>query len=719
MKRILIATLVFILLIPMSIATAQENGFGLQNSSTASAETDHRPARTSMESGSYCVSCHTPGDLRLENVTAWMGGIDRSVYSPCPAALRIQEELYYTERLLLAASALQGRLPGAPALDRTATRLEASEQAYSRLLDTPITSLEAFVLEAQMLRYQLGKTYSQLSQIEESLKARNILLGAALVTLIVLLSLGWGLWNTQKALLKPPSTSAGANAVRNGIPTSRAALIFFVLVLFALPFLRTQAVEEVTTSEEEQVRLEALDSSSRAASTADRALARSWIIAAVGAAWEPFEGQQASEALASALAAARESQYNTAALWGRAQAAYEVSAGTTIDQEKAGLVAAQIEASRSRAWGLRLIAHEWSSVDPEQAQVILEEALLVTRGSSGVYQDLDRRALAVAWAEFDLSRSIEVADLISDPALKAWGLREIAGLAHSGSQSSEIYLKAAQSARLVSSPVQRARLLAEIGRDAGQSSLFAEALQALAEIDGQPRAFALSELAAISGDQALAWQIDPAYPVARTAGLHRTGQFAEAWSEAANIADPYERALAQSVITTAWQNAGTAGEIAIPILRDRAKAAVAISTVDKILADGIVSPYYRVQAFTGLQETSLAFEEASNLQNHYPLVALGSALAPNRPGLALEIVDLLEREADKSLLLTAIFASSKERDLFERASGMAIAARVRGDALSPARASLELARAAALIDPYLARQALMQAQEAAERISTK
>ena len=83
------------------------------------------------------------------------------------------------------------------------------------------------------------------------------------------------------------------------------------------------------------------------------------------------------------------------------------------------------------------------------------------------------------------------------------------------------------------------------------------------------------------------------------------------------------------------------------------------------------------------------------------------------------MLDKLTREADKAVVLRSLAAASGDADLFERALGMALAARVRGDALSPARASLELALAFLNTSPTQAKAALTQAYEITERISIK
>ena len=72
------------------------------------------------------------------------------------------------------------------------TKIAAAEQRYARLLDTPVTSLDAFVSEAQGQRYTLGKLYTQINTAHAARQARNVLLIAAAVTLLVLARAGLG-----------------------------------------------------------------------------------------------------------------------------------------------------------------------------------------------------------------------------------------------------------------------------------------------------------------------------------------------------------------------------------------------------------------------------------------------------------------------------------------------------------------------------------------------
>ena len=59
--------------------------------------------------------------------------------------------------------------------EKTQSRLDGYTQRYSRMLDTPVTSLDAFVSEAQTARYQMNKAYTALNQMAEAKKQRTVL----------------------------------------------------------------------------------------------------------------------------------------------------------------------------------------------------------------------------------------------------------------------------------------------------------------------------------------------------------------------------------------------------------------------------------------------------------------------------------------------------------------------------------------------------------------
>jgi hypothetical protein len=143
------------------------------------------------------------------------------------------------------------------------------------------------------------------------------------------------------------------------------------------------------------------------------------------------------------------------------------------------------------------------------------------------------------------------------------------------------------------------------------------------------------------------------------------------------------------------------------------------NTGNATLTDSITSPYYRVQALTALGQLDAAVEMGRELGDSYPLVALSVALVEKDPKAALQLVELMKREADKAIALRAAAAATGDQELFEQALGMALAARVRGDWLAPAQASLDLAGAMWDANPENARAALRQAVEAALKISVK
>jgi hypothetical protein len=672
------------------------------------------PQVTQVQPGNYCIGCHTPGDDRLADVMAWTGSIDREVISGCVAASRVHEEVYYTQRMLLAIDRARADVAGQVDVSKLDAQVAAGRQTYSRLLDTPVTSLDAVSSEAQVLRYQLGKRYTWLNQARVALKRERVLLVAGLLTLALLISLGWGLRNTIRfspTRISPPGKRSG----RLRLSFKVGLFVVLVFALFSLPIFRIPLQEVASATAEEQARQSALDTASRVATTADRALARAWMLARVGAAWGGLNSQQSEIALDAALSAANEAQINSFALWGQAQAVREGTVGAQVAQEKAGLMADRLNATNSRAWALRMIAAEWDAVDRARAEEIMEQALAVAQSNAGIYRDLDMRTIAVTWAAMDPARGLAVAGQVRDPGLRAWALWEIAAVI--GDEA--VYDQAAQAARQVTDPVARARSLREVAVHSDQPSLFQEALTALDGVQGAPLAYALSDLAAASGDANIAARIDPAYPDARAAALYRLGHFEEAWTVAEKIADPFDRARAQAAIAGAWGNADAARQIADPTLRDRALRDVAVVRKDVALAQGIESPYYRVGALTALGQYQAAQAEADNLSDTYPLRALAVALAGQDAEAALALVDKMDREADKADALRAIAAATDDSDTFNKALAMALAARASGDPLAPAEASLALAQTFQAIDKSQAEVAFAQAYEVAQTIMVK
>ena len=655
--------------------------------------------------GNYCVSCHLADDPRLTTVTEWKGGIGREVNSPCPASTAIHEELYYTERLLLMIDRAQvtvGTLP-----EKTQSRLDGYTQRYSRMLDTPVTSLDAFVSEAQTARYQMNKAYATLNQMAQAEKQRTVLIYAAVITLIVLGSLAWGLYNTR---------AIKAGTVSKSWATFwRAMFVVAVFVFFALPIFRLPAVEMEMTTEEQQEAQATLDTAQRAADAADRAQARAWMLARVGTAWNETDTTQAQTLLEESLAALETARENETALWGQSLAVQEVTVGTKIEMESADLIASDLNAARGRAWALPLIAVEWNKIDPVKAAALLSVEQESLEKQNSLYRDLQLRGLALAWAKVEATKAAPTAAQIVDPSLRAWTYRDLAGLVY----NQTLFDQAAKAAREIEDSALRARALGEIGMASGDSALFDEALSALDNLNGAKLAYALSDLAVVSGDTALIEKIDPAYPDARASALLRLGEFKSAWEASADIADPYERAHAQAAIAPVWKDANAAKQISIPLYRDLALRDVIRKTGDQALIFSISSAYYQAQALTMVGHYEAASQLAGDLGDPYPLIKVAVALAESNQETALALVDEIDREADKAIVLQAVAVASQDQELIERAQGMALAARVRGDSLAPAQALFDLADALWTLDTTSAETVLAQAYEAAQRITTK
>jgi hypothetical protein len=495
-----------------------------------------------------------------------------------------------------------------------------------------------------------------------------------------------------------------------------ALLVGVVFVLFALPVFRTPAVPaEVMTAEQLETQT-TIDTAQRQAAAADRALDRAWMLARVAAAWAPLSPARAEAGLDAALAAEAEAQANADALWGAAQAAREAAIGAAADLAEAELIAAELEAVRGRSWALRLIAAEWQAVDPARAEAIRELALAQTLARpAGPIRDLDLRALAADWAWHDTDRGLNVAARIEDPAMRAWALRAVAAAGGNGAT----YLAAAVAARTITAPVQRARVLAAVAAASGNAQLYAEAIAALATAGNSDEAFGLSDLAARYGDARFATPISDAYPAAQAFAWLGVGDFARAWDAAGRISDPLQRDRALAAIAGAWGDAEAAQQIGHPLFRAAALRDVTAKTGNPSLTNSIEIPYYRLSALTALGQFTAAAALAGELSDPYPLVNAIQASAAGDPAAALALVDSLDREADKASALRVLAAETGDPAIFERALSLALAARVRGDALAPAEASLALAQAVMPAHPDWAERALAQSEAVAKAIAIK
>lgn len=373
-----------------------------------------------LQPGNYCASCHVAADPAPGRLSEWQSQPPEA--APCPAVKAYREELLYTEQLLTATERA-GRWAGAGAVAGQASRLAAFRDGYEALKAAPVASLDAFASQAQLLRFQGNKVYTRFNEAVDAGRRARVLLFAFLVTMVILGSLAWGLRNTLR--YRP----AAAAWWREWRPGWRAvAVIGLVFVLFALPLFRVPPAAVAMPTAEEQAVQATLDTSGRVADTADRALARAWMLARVGAAWAQVNPARGQAALDAALAAAADAQEYADALWGQARRAQEAAVGAVAAQEKAALLAAQLEAVRARAWGLRLIAAEWAGVDKARAAEIMAQAQALASRNHTIYGQLDLAAIAAEWARLDPARATSVARQVSDPAMRAWGERMTAAV---------------------------------------------------------------------------------------------------------------------------------------------------------------------------------------------------------------------------------------------------------------------------------------------------
>ncbi len=706
-----VATLLIFFASGALMSAHAEEGAALMESSN----TQQTQALSALQTSNYCVSCHSSDDPNLANPTSWRGEIIRASITPCPAAKKIQEEIYYTERLLLAIDRFRAALPPDQRSSALESRISAAHQGYLRLLDAPVQSLDAFTSEAQTLRYKLGKIYNELNQQSETVKRNNALIFGIAISLIILASLSWGLYHTRYVRQSPKKPGL-RGAVRTAI------FLLIIVGFFTLPLLRQPTQQAVAADVEAQQIQTTLDTAQRNASIADQAMARAWMFSRVAALWHEIDSASSQEILQQALQAAEIAHENATALWGQAASAQEAAVGDPAALEKAGLIANRLTAVRSRAWNYRLIAEEWMPLDPSTAENILATAWQATQSAQGIYRDLDRRAIAVTWAKLDPQRGPMLLSQVEDPAIRAWGWREIAALTH----EQQDFEKAAEAARQIADPARKAHSLAQIASAAHDAALLDEALSTLDSVtDVAQRAYLLAVIASYTGSDKAGMIIPNEYPGAQTLAWFHLGRFDEAWNASQKIADPFEKARAQSEIVIAWSRAepqsasDAARQIEIPLLRDRTMRYVIQIAGNASLVEEVQNPYDRLLAMTYLGKIDLATALAAELKETYPLVELALAQIDANPAAALQLVDQIQREADRAVVLRALATQTGDSSIFKRALGMAMAARVRGDGLAPAMASLNLARDFLTSNLAWSQAALEQAYQITERISIK
>ncbi|MDP3047224.1 MAG: hypothetical protein Q8O07_07075, partial [Chloroflexota bacterium] len=399
---------------------------------------------------------------------------------PCDTLRKAYEEVYQVDTLAAAAqnSAQQLRDQGFDASAQL-KRLDARRVTADRLYQGDIVALSAFSNQGKAVRYQMNKVYAALQETRAE-RQRLIVLGWVLAaSLFVLSSLFLGWRHTLK----------GQGKAKH----SRMSLVWMVLaclvvfVLFATPLFGV-APPTPETTEEETERQNAVDQVSRVSDAAGRLSAQVWAIGNVGARWSALDQTQGSAALAMAIQSARDKETNLAAYWGQTQAVRESATSWRESTQDLALYRTdRLEAAASQSWHLRALAAGWIDVDKARSAELLNAALAANRQSPiAVYRDLELRAIAVTYARLDPARAGALLDQVSDPFLRAWGLREMGA-----------YGQATEAARQVQDPYKRAWALRKIAEalPANATSLLIESIDAAARIeDKETQAYALADI---------------------------------------------------------------------------------------------------------------------------------------------------------------------------------------------------------------------------------
>ncbi|MBI4789146.1 MAG: hypothetical protein HY782_19110, partial [Chloroflexi bacterium] len=239
----------FVVLIGVALVLAAAPAFAADPPATADlARADH-----------YCIACHSANDARLANPFAWDGRIARAALSPCPTVRQLRQEMAFTDDAFDAI-----RNGGISDLE---ARLLAREESLPRLLETPYRTVDAGVNDMRAFRYQLNKTYAQAQAARDSYTMQVVLVVGVLVTLFLLASLAWGLWNTRH--LSVP--------IFRGFRMGIGAFVFVLIVfaVFVLPLFNPPAQSEAATAADLE-RQAALDTATRAAVSAENLSAKAW-----------------------------------------------------------------------------------------------------------------------------------------------------------------------------------------------------------------------------------------------------------------------------------------------------------------------------------------------------------------------------------------------------------------------------------------------------------
>ena len=702
--------------------------------------------------GNYCLECHTAvpaHPLDTLRPVEWARDI------PCDTLRKAYEGIWQTDTLVAAFQNSANDVRGV-GIDPSAQtkRINTQRIIAERFAREEVVSLAAISNQYQTARFQMNKSYAAMNDARAERDRAFILIAVALATIFIVVGIFLGWRNTLKGKGKAVNSRAAWAFAAVGM--------FVVFILFANPLFAFAPSLPAPTEEETQ-RQTAVDQATRVSDAATKFSAQSWVLGRIGAQWNVTDKTQANAAYADALQAARDKNANLAAYWGQLQAVRE-SAVTwnTATQDLAAYRADLIETNALQSWEYRAIANEWLAVDKVQATEALQLALVALSNVqfpiSNLQRDLKLRAIAVMWAKLDAAKGNDLVAQVSDPFLRAWGLREMGQ-----------FDTAIQAARQVQSPYDRAWALREIARASGNVAPLNDALDAANKIENaETRAYALADIAIVwvAKDDAKAREIiekiPAVYPEARVTALRGAGNattdaarakefLTRALAEAKNTDDAYTSEKFTAAIAADLAHVDTASaldisaKIADPIFRDQAHRdiAVGLSASDRTraseVATKIASPSFRVQALTALGAAALkandrtqaakffqdAFALADKIEDVSVLRDLTIAWAVLDPQAALAGVDKLEDSADKVTALQAIALELAKTDkkqseeAFDRAVNLAKAVRLRGESFAAARTLASLASSYATIDAARANLAFAAAIESAKRVNVK
>lgn len=721
--------------------------------------------------GNYCVECHATGDARLARTLEWQGGIGREQVSPCPTLKRLREQVYYTESLL---GAMTNSSRGLRALGVSTTaqdrRVTARMETYGRLTREQVTVLAPVETELKSLRLQLNKSFSQMYQGWDQVNTRWAVVAAGVVTLLLAGTATWRLI-VQTSNVRSQISNFKFQISKSGGWAGVAIVIVFLL--FALPVFSTAAPASTAQTEEQASRQEAINQATTAAESAERASARAWMLARIGASWAAMDKATGQEVIAASLDAMREFKMNGPAYGGRIHRLQENAVSWATGQDAAADAADRIAVAAGRAWALRAIAAETAPVDRAGAeQLLAQAAALADKNENAAYRDMDLYGVAVEWARLDANKGLDVARTMRDPLLQAAALREIGALqakSGAGREGAEATLNLALQAARQAAPVEQVWALQELGVNwaaldkAKGAAVLGEAQALVPQVQSaQDRAYILRNLAAawagIDSARALqvAASIDLAYPEARASALGQAGKggassgYDQAIESARKIDGAYRRDLALASIARDWaaiapdEALSVAAKIGDVYLRagvqQAAALALAVASPDRAwqIAQNIAVPFFKAAtlvrlgarwADTDRQRAVTAFQSAAaladELQDTYPMQELTVAWARLDSDQALAAIDKIQRDVDRAAALrevSVILAASdkgKAGVVFDRALAAATSMRRAGDSFASAEALRQLGAAWAPLDRDKAAQAFAAAFESAKRVSVK